>query len=286
MNYLALASDGDGTLTRGGRMAKAACRALERLRDAGYKLILTTGETREDLPDFPHLELFDRVVVENGAALSRPDTGAERLLSDPAPPELARALRKVGVRPLKAGRVIVATTCSQERKVRATLGDLGLAWQLVRNCEDLMIVPPGVNKATGLAAALRELRLPPARVVGVGNAENDACLLDFCGLVMTPAAYHRTVEPRGVSDRFVRLSNRLILLGMVLLAAGVALDFFIISSMILDSPILCTLLACGLFATLSALWFVFPNWRGSPPGAGEAAGATRGRSGGGRAEKG
>jgi hypothetical protein len=106
------------------------------------------------------------------------------------------------------------------------------------------------------------------------------------GLVMTPAAYHRTVEPQGVSERFVRLSTRLLLLSMVLLAAGVSLDFFVISSMILDSPTLCTLLGCALFAALSALWFVFPNWRSAQPAAGEVAGATRGRSGGGRTESG
>lgn len=104
-------------------------------------------------------------------------------------------------------------------------------------------------------------------------------------LVMTPAAYHRTAEPHGVSDRFVRLSSRLLLLSMVLLAAGVSLDFFIISSMILDNPTLCTLLACGLFAALAGLWFVFPNWRSAPP-TGDPAGPPRGRSGGGRAESG
>jgi Family of unknown function (DUF6328) len=80
-------------------------------------------------------------------------------------------------------------------------------------------------------------------------------------LVMTPAAYHRSVDPEGASERFVRISTRLLLASMVLLAAGVAVDFFVISSMILDNPVACTLLACGLFAVLAALWFVFPNWR-------------------------
>src|SRR3954468_12459477 len=37
------------------------------------------------------------------------------------------------------------------------------------------------------------------------------------GLVMTPAAYHRSVDPQGASDRFVRVSTRLLLLSMVLL---------------------------------------------------------------------
>src|SRR5215217_7012505 len=46
-------------------------------------------------------------------------------------------------------------------------------------------------------------------------------------LVMAPAAYHRSVQPQGVSERFVRLSTRLLLLSMFLLAAGVSVDFFV-----------------------------------------------------------
>jgi hypothetical protein len=86
-------------------------------------------------------------------------------------------------------------------------------------------------------------------------------------LVMAPAAYHRSVEPQGASERFVRLSTRLLLLGMLLLATAVSVDFFVISSMILDSPVACTLVSCTLFTALAALWFVFPNWKRACTGA-------------------
>ncbi|BCG96764.1 hypothetical protein MesoLj131a_56280 [Mesorhizobium sp. 131-2-1] len=36
-----------------------------------------------------------------------------------------------------------------------------------------MIVPSGVNKATGLAAALEDLRLSPRNVLAIGDAENE-----------------------------------------------------------------------------------------------------------------
>jgi Family of unknown function (DUF6328) len=79
--------------------------------------------------------------------------------------------------------------------------------------------------------------------------------------VMAPAAYHRCRNPDAVPERFVRIATRLLLAGMFLLAVGVAVDFFVISSQILDSPVTCTLLSCALFAALATLWFVFPNWR-------------------------
>ena len=41
-----------------------------------------------------------------------------------------------------------------------------------------MILPSGINKATGLAAALEELSLSAHNTVGVGDGENDHALLD------------------------------------------------------------------------------------------------------------
>lgn len=43
-----------------------------------------------------------------------------------------------------------------------------------------MVLPPGVNKASGLAAVLAEMRLSPHNVVAVGDAENDHALLQSC----------------------------------------------------------------------------------------------------------
>src|SRR5262245_24348775 len=43
-----------------------------------------------------------------------------------------------------------------------------------------MVLPSGVNKATGLAAALKELGLSPHNAVAIGDAENDHALLSAC----------------------------------------------------------------------------------------------------------
>jgi hydroxymethylpyrimidine pyrophosphatase-like HAD family hydrolase len=44
-----------------------------------------------------------------------------------------------------------------------------------------MVLPTGVNKASGLQAALKEMRLLPQQVVAVGDAENDHAFLHLCG---------------------------------------------------------------------------------------------------------
>jgi hydroxymethylpyrimidine pyrophosphatase-like HAD family hydrolase len=45
--------------------------------------------------------------------------------------------------------------------------------QVIFNKGAVMILPTGINKATGLAAALSDLKLSPHNVVGIGDAEND-----------------------------------------------------------------------------------------------------------------
>jgi hydroxymethylpyrimidine pyrophosphatase-like HAD family hydrolase len=58
----------------------------------------------------------------------------------------------------------------------------GLELQVIFNKGSVMILPSGVNKATGLKRTLKVLGIPPEEVIGVGDAENDHALLEFCGL--------------------------------------------------------------------------------------------------------
>ena len=91
------------------------------------------------------------------------------------------SLERRGVTPLAIGRVIVATREPYDRDVLEAIRALGLELQIVFNKGAVMVLPPGVNKASGLAAALKELALDPRHVVAVGDAENDHAFLGACG---------------------------------------------------------------------------------------------------------
>lgn len=178
MRYIALATDYDGTLAHHGSVSPAALAALRRFGSAGRKLILVTGRELDDLLGvFPQIEVFDRVVAENGGLLYCPATQAHKVLGVPPPPEFARELRRRGVRPLSMGRCIVATLEPNEGAVLATIRDLGLELQVIFNKGAVMVLPAGVNKATGLTAALDDLQLSARNVVAIGDAENDHALL-------------------------------------------------------------------------------------------------------------
>ena len=180
MRYLALACDYDGTLASDGQVSNGTLAALERLSASGRKLILVTGRELDDLFSvFPQYDIFEWVVAENGVLLYHPSTGEKKFLASPPPAKFVARLRDRGV-PISIGDVIVSTYHPHETSVLDTIRELGLELQLIFNKGAVMILPSGTSKATGLAAALKEMGLSPHNVVAVGDAENDHALLASC----------------------------------------------------------------------------------------------------------
>ncbi|WP_122984385.1 HAD-IIB family hydrolase, partial [Mesorhizobium sp. ORS 3428] len=182
MYFIALAADYDGTLAHDGIVSQKTLSALERLKNTGRKLILVTGRELVDLRRvFPGVGIFDKVIAENGALIYTPASEEERTLSPPPLENFVSELRNRGVKPLSIGRSIVATWEPHQATVLEVIKKFGLELEIVFNKGAVMILPSGVNKATGLAAALKDLRLSPRNVVAVGDAENDHAFLQACG---------------------------------------------------------------------------------------------------------
>jgi hypothetical protein len=76
-------------------------------------------------------------------------------------------------------------------------------------------------------------------------------------LIMTPAAYHRQAEPQHASERFIRVSTRLLLASMPPLALAICLDFYLVARLVLHDGLVAWL-GVVLFAVFVALWFVLP----------------------------
>jgi hydroxymethylpyrimidine pyrophosphatase-like HAD family hydrolase len=196
MRYLLLACDYDGTLARDGRVEASTLVALERVRASGRKLLLLTGRQLDDLRSvFTEVELFDTVVAENGALLYNPRTKVERTIAEAPPTALVETLRRRYI-PIAVGRVIVATWEPHEREVLETIRDLGLELQVIFNKGAVMVLPAGVNKGSGLLAALAALELSPRQVVGIGDAENDHAFLSTCEFAVAVANALQTIKER------------------------------------------------------------------------------------------
>ncbi|WP_315918257.1 HAD family hydrolase [Mesorhizobium sp. SP-1A] len=182
MYFMALATDYDGTVAHDGSVSKKTIAALDRLKRSGRKLVLVTGRELDDLKRaFPEHRMFDRVVAENGALVYSPASEDEALLAPPPPAKFVRELEKRAVKPLSVGRSIVATWEPHQATVLDVIKKLNLELEIIFNKGAVMVLPSGINKATGLGAALADLSLSPHNVVGIGDAENDHAFMRACG---------------------------------------------------------------------------------------------------------
>jgi HAD superfamily hydrolase (TIGR01484 family) len=141
--------------------------------------------TGRELPDLQSvcqvLDRFEWIVAENGALLYRPSDQFSRLLCEPASAVLALKLGAARAEPLSVGRAIIATREPHETLVIELIKELGLELQVIFNKGAVMILPTGVNKATGLKTVLEEMAVEPRNVVAIGDAENDHAFLNMCG---------------------------------------------------------------------------------------------------------
>jgi len=195
MYIICLATDYDGTLAHDGVVDSATFDALVRLKRSGRRLVLVTGRELPDLVEvFPRLDVFDRVVAENGALLVNPAAKQEQPLAPEPSPEFVALLREKGVAPLSVGRAIVATWEPHEAAVLEAIRDLGLELQITFNKGAVMVLPAGVNKASGLKAALDDLGLSAHNVVAVGDAENDHAFMRASGFAVAVANALPTIK--------------------------------------------------------------------------------------------
>jgi hypothetical protein len=181
MRIQAFATDGDGTCLKDNKMLDETADALKQLRSAGIRMLLVTGEHPNELKEFPHLELFDHVVAENGAVIVDQRTGAEELLGPRPPAELLVALNNAGVT-MHVGRVLIATETDARSVVQSVIDRLGLDWHTVPNRNDLLVLPANITKATGLDMVLKRIHIAPQQVAAIGDAENDCAMIEYCGL--------------------------------------------------------------------------------------------------------
>ncbi len=195
MYIICLATDYDGTLAHDGAVDESTVEALIDLKRSGRKLILATGRELPDLSRcFSRIDLFDRVVAENGGLLYNPASRKEQPLAPEPPANFVERLRALGVAPLSVGRSIVATWEPNEKIVLEAIRDLGLELQIVFNKGAVMVLPPGVNKASGLHAALVDLGLSAHNVVAVGDAENDHAFMQSSGFAVAVANALPTIK--------------------------------------------------------------------------------------------
>lgn len=190
--FRAIACDYDGTLADAGRVAPATLKTLLSARTQGILLILITGRRLDDLKTvFSELQLFDVIVAENGATIFHPEIDTEEPLCAAPPASVLARLRQCKI-PFSLGRRVIASIRPHDETILRVIEELNVDLQVILNRESVMVLPTGIDKASGLLAALQKTGFGPSVVVGFGDAENDISFLKLCGMSVAVA---NAIEP-------------------------------------------------------------------------------------------
>jgi DMSO reductase anchor subunit len=128
--------------------------------------------------------------------------------------------------------------------------------------EECRMVLPGIQALFGFQliavfnARFAEALSPAEQILHLAAI---ALVAVAVGLVMAPAAYHRQMGPKQVTDDFIAVASRLLSWSMFPLMLGTCLDFYLIARLIVQSRILSLLLSLVLLGLFSTLWFFLPH---------------------------
>ncbi len=177
----AIASDYDRTLTDESLViSENAVISLKSARKDGIKVFLVSGRKLPFLESVnKNRDFVDMIVAENGAIIYNPGDGRKILLSDGLD-KLKSAFSDVDF-PVDVEEVIVATTADHLEEVREIIEKNNLSVDIELNRDDVMIMPAGVNKCTGVLKAAEICGIDRQHLAGIGDAENDLKLFAVAG---------------------------------------------------------------------------------------------------------
>ncbi len=77
---------------------------------------------------------------------------------------------------------MISAKTSAESIFLKVMNQFSFNCEIIRNRHDIMLLPQGIDKASGLAAALAELQISKEQVAAIGDAENDEVMLNYAGV--------------------------------------------------------------------------------------------------------
>lgn len=187
--FKAFAVDIDGTLTEngGGAIHLAALAKLRHLEKLGYHVIYVSGRSSIEAYVLAVFGGTTKIAVgENGGAITIAPQEHRLLASKEKCMQgynlLKKSLDGVEIKPVfpRMTEVVMQRTfdLTQGQKI---LEENNLELYLSDSKYAYHINEKGMNKATGLKAALQMLKLGPEQTVAIGDSDTDIPMFDACG---------------------------------------------------------------------------------------------------------
>lgn len=182
-----IVSDLDRTLTGKDLLLDDAARErIAQLRGAGIRVVIATGRRLDELEAMGIPALVDGIVAENGPVLCVPEERVMQVLHTGFAEQAKEALGPLTAH-FEWGRVMGSGPRELALEAAGRLLDAGVAHEMEYNAEHVMVLPAGVNKATGATMCLERLGLRADQAWAIGDGENDVAMLRWARLGAAPA---------------------------------------------------------------------------------------------------
>lgn len=183
----ALLTDLDRTLTGPDlRLGPAVRERLAELRRHRVAVVVVSGRTLPHMLALGLDEACDGIVAENGGIVCLPREHIYEVL-DPGFADLARRALGPLASSFEWGRALASGPRNLAEAASKALDRAGVRHGLSFNAEEVMLLPPGVDKATGARRALARLGIGVASTAAIGDGENDVPMLRLAKLSAAPA---------------------------------------------------------------------------------------------------
>lgn len=187
VNYV-IVSDYDRTITDENlKLYEPVLDALKILvEDHNFHFMIASGRTLDYLTK--HLEgvnFVDAFIAENGAVVYLPRS--ESTCKFGQNNEELRVLLRESSIPFDAGEIVISLRRDYAGEIDDFVSRLDMNVRVEYNRDSIMVLPAGVTKATGVKEALNNLGLDDARLICIGDGENDQPLFDIASLSVATA---------------------------------------------------------------------------------------------------
>jgi len=112
------------------------------------------------------------IVAENGAVIYFPVTKKTITINTYYMTRAKKLIKNLNLPGTMAGKVIVRARAVDEQLIKEKLGKLNEKVSIIKNANEIMIVPINVDKGLGLRIAMRYLNIDMDKTIVIGNGEN------------------------------------------------------------------------------------------------------------------
>ncbi|MBN2141809.1 HAD-IIB family hydrolase [Candidatus Woesearchaeota archaeon] len=168
---------------------------LQELKSLNIDLFLATGRSNRYVKKLcAHFDIWKAVISENGAIIYFPKSKETITTNTFYMAKAKRIIKNLNLPGTIIGKVITSSKLEYADLIKERLGPLADKVKFVINVDELMVLPAGVDKGSGVRVAMRYLNIDLDKTILIGDGENDIDMFHNPGFKVALANAHPNLK--------------------------------------------------------------------------------------------